>query len=186
MQIPLTSCVIAGLYMCPPGTSVPVSIQNSFKNKGSWRNVWFILIFIFLLCFFYFKQFKKHKEEYNEPAVALDSVFTTLLKKAYERGSSTLLEENIQTKLRNLASQLPPEQLLLGVKHVLLYLKSAVENFGSVRAILWWNCVFVCFTLMQNIEMTWLLKLKDPVLQLYHVLISYWSYRTPHKRAPNL
>ncbi|XP_009955891.1 PREDICTED: nucleolar pre-ribosomal-associated protein 1 [Leptosomus discolor] len=76
--------------------------------------------------------FKKHKEVCKEPAVALDSVFTTLLKKAYERGSSTLLEDDIQTKLRDLASQLPPEQLLLGVKHVLLCLKSTVENFGSL------------------------------------------------------
>uniref|UniRef100_A0A672TFE9 URB1 ribosome biosis homolog n=1 Tax=Strigops habroptila TaxID=2489341 RepID=A0A672TFE9_STRHB len=76
--------------------------------------------------------FKKPKEVCKEPAVSLDSVFTTLLKKAYERGSNTLLEDDIQTKLRDLASQLPPEQLLLGVKHVLLYLKSAVENFGSL------------------------------------------------------
>ncbi|KFQ41282.1 Nucleolar pre-ribosomal-associated protein 1, partial [Nestor notabilis] len=76
--------------------------------------------------------FKKPKEACKEPAVALDSVFTTLLRKAYERGSSTLLEDDIQAKLRDLASQLPPEQLLLAVKHVLLYLKSAVENFGSL------------------------------------------------------
>ncbi|KFU94949.1 Nucleolar pre-ribosomal-associated protein 1, partial [Chaetura pelagica] len=76
--------------------------------------------------------FKKHKELCKEPAVALDSVFTTLLKKAYERGSNTLLEDDIQTKLRDLASKLPSEQLLLGVKHVLLYLKSTVENFGSL------------------------------------------------------
>ncbi|NWQ98270.1 NPA1P protein, partial [Burhinus bistriatus] len=76
--------------------------------------------------------FKKCKEVCKEPAVALDSVFTILLKKAYERGSSTLLEDDIQTKLRDLASQLLPEQLLLGVKHVLLYLKSTVESFGSL------------------------------------------------------
>ncbi|XP_071418630.1 nucleolar pre-ribosomal-associated protein 1 [Pithys albifrons albifrons] len=76
--------------------------------------------------------FKTHKEVSKEPAVALDSVFTTLLKRAYERGSNTLLEDGIQTKLRDLASQLPPEQLLLGVKHVLLYLKSTVESFGSL------------------------------------------------------
>ncbi|XP_054669429.1 nucleolar pre-ribosomal-associated protein 1 isoform X4 [Grus americana] len=76
--------------------------------------------------------FKKRKEVCKEPAVALDSIFSTLLKKAYERGSDTLLEDNIQTKLRDLASHLPPEQLLLGVKHVLLYLKSTVENFGSL------------------------------------------------------
>ncbi|XP_010583629.1 PREDICTED: nucleolar pre-ribosomal-associated protein 1 [Haliaeetus leucocephalus] len=76
--------------------------------------------------------FKKCKEVCKEPAMALESVFTILLRKAYERGSSTLLEDDIQTKLRDLASQLPPEQLLLGVKHVLLYLKSTVESFGSL------------------------------------------------------
>ncbi|NXW84799.1 NPA1P protein, partial [Alopecoenas beccarii] len=76
--------------------------------------------------------FKKHKEIGKESAVALDSVFTPLLKKAYERGSNTLLEDDIQTKLRDLASHVPPEQLLLGVKQVLLYLKSTVEHFGSL------------------------------------------------------
>ncbi|XP_050188089.1 nucleolar pre-ribosomal-associated protein 1 [Myiozetetes cayanensis] len=76
--------------------------------------------------------FKTHKEVSKEPAVTLDSVFTTLLKRAYERGSKTLLEDGIQTQLRDLASQLPPEQLLLGVKHVLLYLKSTVESFSSL------------------------------------------------------
>ncbi|OXB68655.1 hypothetical protein ASZ78_014302 [Callipepla squamata] len=74
--------------------------------------------------------FKKCKEVSREPAVALDSVFTTLLKNAYARG--TLLEDDIQAKLRDMASQLPSEQLLLGVKHVLLYLKSTVENFGTL------------------------------------------------------
>ncbi|NWY01565.1 NPA1P protein, partial [Nothoprocta ornata] len=76
--------------------------------------------------------FKKRKEVCEGPAVALDSVFTTLLKRAYERGGMTLLEDDIQAKLRDLASQLPPDQLLLGVKHVLLYLKTTVENFGSL------------------------------------------------------
>ncbi|XP_068000598.1 nucleolar pre-ribosomal-associated protein 1 isoform X4 [Melanerpes formicivorus] len=80
----------------------------------------------------FLERFEQLEEECKEPPVALDSVFTTLLKKAYERGSNTLLEDNIQTKLRDLASQLPPEHLLLGVKHVLLYLKSTVENFGSL------------------------------------------------------
>ncbi|NXX39942.1 NPA1P protein, partial [Tricholaema leucomelas] len=76
--------------------------------------------------------FKQLEEVCKEPPVALDSVFSTLLRKAYERGSNILLEDNIQTKLRDLASQLPPEHLLLGVKHVLLYLKSTVENFGNI------------------------------------------------------
>uniref|UniRef100_A0A8C3TVC2 URB1 ribosome biogenesis homolog n=1 Tax=Catharus ustulatus TaxID=91951 RepID=A0A8C3TVC2_CATUS len=68
----------------------------------------------------------------EEPTVPLDSVFSTLLKRAYERGSNTLLEAGVQTKLRDLASWLPPDQLLLAVKHVLLYLKSTVENFSSL------------------------------------------------------
>nr|XP_054511019.1 nucleolar pre-ribosomal-associated protein 1 [Agelaius phoeniceus] len=76
--------------------------------------------------------FKNRKGASEEPAVALDAVFSTLLKGAYERGSSTLLEDGVQTKLRDLASRLPPEQLLLGVKHVLLYLKSSVESFSTV------------------------------------------------------
>ncbi|KAF4795038.1 Nucleolar pre-ribosomal-associated protein 1 [Turdus rufiventris] len=76
--------------------------------------------------------FKNHKEVSKEPTVPLDSVFATLLKRAYERGSNTLLEDGVQTKLRDLASRIPPDQLSLAVKHVLLYLKSTVENFSSL------------------------------------------------------
>ncbi|XP_014108968.1 PREDICTED: nucleolar pre-ribosomal-associated protein 1 [Pseudopodoces humilis] len=76
--------------------------------------------------------FKNHKEVSEEPTVTLDSVFAALLKRAYERGGSTLLEDGVQTKLRDFASQLPPDQLVLGVKQVLLYLKSTVENFSSL------------------------------------------------------
>ncbi|XP_032053287.1 nucleolar pre-ribosomal-associated protein 1 isoform X1 [Aythya fuligula] len=76
--------------------------------------------------------FKKCKEACKEPSLAPDSVFATVLKQAYARRSSTLLEDDIQTKLRDLASQLPSEQLVLGVKHVLLYLKSTVEDFGNL------------------------------------------------------
>uniref|UniRef100_A0A8B9CB62 URB1 ribosome biosis homolog n=1 Tax=Anser brachyrhynchus TaxID=132585 RepID=A0A8B9CB62_9AVES len=68
----------------------------------------------------------------EKPALAPDSVFATVLKKAYVRGSSTVLEDEIQTKLRDLASQLPSEQLLLGVKHVLLYLKSTMSVFSQL------------------------------------------------------
>ncbi|RLV63943.1 hypothetical protein DV515_00017757 [Chloebia gouldiae] len=79
---------------------------------------------------------ENHKEVSKEPAVALASVFATVLKGAWERGSSTLVEDDVQTKWRDLASWLPPEQLLSGVKHVLLYLRSTVENFSRVRATL--------------------------------------------------
>ncbi|XP_040440850.1 nucleolar pre-ribosomal-associated protein 1 [Falco naumanni] len=94
--------------------------------------------------------FKKHRERCKEPFVALDSVFTTLLKKAYERGGNTLLEDDIQTKLKDLASQLPPEQLLLGVKHVLLYLKSTVENFGSLSKTFGPRLLDLCVDLLSS------------------------------------
>ncbi|XP_009870096.1 PREDICTED: nucleolar pre-ribosomal-associated protein 1 [Apaloderma vittatum] len=95
--------------------------------------------------------FKKRKEICKEPAVALDSIFTTLLKKAYERGSNTLLEDDIQTKLRDLASQLPPERLLLGVKHVLLYLKSTVENFGTLSKTFGPHLIDLCVDLLRTL-----------------------------------
>lgn len=61
-----------------------------------------------------------------------DSSFFTLLKKSYQKGVAVLLDEDIQTKLNEAISQLQPQQLLLALKHVLLYLKTTVENFSSV------------------------------------------------------
>uniref|UniRef100_A0A8C8SFU0 URB1 ribosome biogenesis homolog n=1 Tax=Pelusios castaneus TaxID=367368 RepID=A0A8C8SFU0_9SAUR len=61
-----------------------------------------------------------------------DASFASLLKKAFERGGMVLLEDGVQAKLREAASQLQFQQLLLAVKHVLLYLKTTVENFGSL------------------------------------------------------
>ncbi|XP_034626067.1 nucleolar pre-ribosomal-associated protein 1 [Trachemys scripta elegans] len=61
-----------------------------------------------------------------------DSSFPSLLKIAFERGGAVLLEDGVQAKLREAASQLQLQQLLLAVRHVLLYLKTTVENFGSL------------------------------------------------------
>lgn len=61
-----------------------------------------------------------------------DSSFFTLLKNSYQKGGAALLEEDIQTKLNEAISQLQPQQFSLALKHVLLYLKTSVENFGSV------------------------------------------------------
>lgn len=132
----LDSSILAGLHTCAPGASAQVQLRAHLRTKVAEEIFDSYSSLFFPYAFFHFKQFKNHKEVSEEPTVTLDSVFTTLLKRAYERGSNTLLEDGVQTKLRELASWLPPEQLLLGVKHVLLYLKSTVENFSSVRAIL--------------------------------------------------
>uniref|UniRef100_A0A674K5J3 URB1 ribosome biogenesis homolog n=1 Tax=Terrapene triunguis TaxID=2587831 RepID=A0A674K5J3_9SAUR len=71
----------------------------------------------------------------REPIMPPDSSFPSLLKIAFERGGAVLLEDGVQAKLREAASQLQLQQLLLAVKHVLLYLKTTVENFSSVRNI---------------------------------------------------
>uniref|UniRef100_A0A674JXR4 URB1 ribosome biogenesis homolog n=1 Tax=Terrapene triunguis TaxID=2587831 RepID=A0A674JXR4_9SAUR len=63
------------------------------------------------------------------PIMPPDSSFPSLLKIAFERGGAVLLEDGVQAKLREAASQLQLQQLLLAVKHVLLYLKTTVENF---------------------------------------------------------
>ncbi|XP_019379437.1 PREDICTED: nucleolar pre-ribosomal-associated protein 1 [Gavialis gangeticus] len=75
--------------------------------------------------------FKESKDVCREPVRQPRSSFASLLKHAYERGDALLLEDSVQAKLRDMASQLRGPQLLLEVKHVLLYLKSTVENFGS-------------------------------------------------------
>lgn len=115
----------------------PGSAQSSSQSKGTPKRFLFHAHHSFSLwLFFHLKQFKNHQEVSEEPAAALDSVFTALLKRAYERGSDTFSEDGVQTESRDLASLVPRDQLFSGVKHVPLYPKSTVESFSSVRAIL--------------------------------------------------
>ncbi|XP_061483804.1 nucleolar pre-ribosomal-associated protein 1 isoform X3 [Rhineura floridana] len=60
-----------------------------------------------------------------------DSSFSSLLKNAYQKGVAVLLEESFKEKLSEAISQLQPQQLLLASKHILLYLRTTVENFSS-------------------------------------------------------
>nr|XP_060626413.1 nucleolar pre-ribosomal-associated protein 1 isoform X1 [Anolis sagrei ordinatus] len=59
------------------------------------------------------------------------SSFSSLLKNTYQKGVALLLEEDITEKLNEAISKLQTQQLLLACKHVLLYLKTTVENFSS-------------------------------------------------------
>ncbi|KAL8190588.1 UNVERIFIED_CONTAM: hypothetical protein K2H54_055923, partial [Gekko kuhli] len=62
---------------------------------------------------------------------SLDSSFSSLLKHSYEKGAACLLEEGVKEKLNEAILHLRPQKLLLASKHVLLYLKTTVENFSS-------------------------------------------------------
>uniref|UniRef100_A0A8C5WVB3 URB1 ribosome biosis homolog n=1 Tax=Laticauda laticaudata TaxID=8630 RepID=A0A8C5WVB3_LATLA len=76
--------------------------------------------------------FQEDRNKSVDEVWSSDSSFFTLLKNSYQKGVAVLLEEDIQTKLNEALSQLQPQQLLLALKHVLLYLKTTVENFGSI------------------------------------------------------
>uniref|UniRef100_A0A6J0TW72 Nucleolar pre-ribosomal-associated protein 1 n=1 Tax=Pogona vitticeps TaxID=103695 RepID=A0A6J0TW72_9SAUR len=62
---------------------------------------------------------------------SLDSLFSCLLKNAYQKGVAVLLEKSVKEKLDEAIYQLQPQPLLLAAKQVLLYLKTTVENFSS-------------------------------------------------------
>nr|XP_006126118.2 nucleolar pre-ribosomal-associated protein 1 [Pelodiscus sinensis] len=76
--------------------------------------------------------FKQIERISREPVLPPDPSFASLLKNAFERGGAVLVEDSVQAKLREMASQLPLQHLLLATKHVLLYLKTTVENFGHL------------------------------------------------------
>ncbi|XP_049713737.1 nucleolar pre-ribosomal-associated protein 1 isoform X2 [Elephas maximus indicus] len=65
------------------------------------------------------------------PAPSLDSSFSALLKSAYE-SKDVLLDEGVQAQLQAAIPHLPLHQVLRAVKHVLLYLRTTVENFSQL------------------------------------------------------
>ncbi|XP_053164399.1 nucleolar pre-ribosomal-associated protein 1 isoform X2 [Hemicordylus capensis] len=74
--------------------------------------------------------FQQDRNECADEFLSPDSSFSSLLN-TYGRDVTILLEEGIKEKLSEAVSQLQPQHLLLASKHVLLYLKTTVENFSS-------------------------------------------------------
>ncbi|XP_076974949.1 nucleolar pre-ribosomal-associated protein 1 isoform X3 [Tamandua tetradactyla] len=64
-------------------------------------------------------------------APSSDSSFAALLKMAYE-SKGALLDEQVQARLRAAIPHLPMHQVPRSARHVLLYLRSTVENFGQL------------------------------------------------------
>lgn len=61
------------------------------------------------------------------------SSFSALLQAAYE-SEGALLDEQVQAQLQAALPHLPARQILGSATHLLLYVRSAVENFGQVSA----------------------------------------------------
>ncbi|KAK2490694.1 hypothetical protein MC885_003320 [Smutsia gigantea] len=65
------------------------------------------------------------------PQGSAASGFTALLQTAYE-SEGALLDEDVQAQLRDALPRLPMHRVLRSAKHLLLYLRSTVENFGQL------------------------------------------------------
>nr|XP_056714188.1 nucleolar pre-ribosomal-associated protein 1 [Euleptes europaea] len=89
--------------------------------------------------------------------LSLDSSFSSLLKNSYEKGAAGLLEEGVKEKLNEAILRLQPQKLLVASKHVLLYLKTTVENFSSFSSNSGLSLLTVFVDLLKNI----LLKSND-------------------------
>lgn len=79
-----------------------------------------------------FKQSPQERGKSVDELPSSESSFSSLLKNAYQKGVAVLLEEGVKEKLNEAIPELQPQLLVLGSKQVLLYLKTTVENFGSV------------------------------------------------------
>lgn len=56
------------------------------------------------------------------------------MKAAYSQGTSTLLEESFKKKAEETLSCMPIGEYPVAMRQVLLYIKSTLENVGTVRA----------------------------------------------------
>lgn len=69
-------------------------------------------------------------------AVELSSctTFSAFMKAAYSQGPGALLEESFKTKAEETLSRMPIGEYPVAMRQVLLYVKSTLENVGTVRA----------------------------------------------------
>ncbi|XP_054829571.1 nucleolar pre-ribosomal-associated protein 1 [Eublepharis macularius] len=101
--------------------------------------------------------FQLISNESEDQFLSLDSSFSSLLKNSYKTGAATLLEEGVKEKLNEAILYLQPQKLLLASKHVLLYLKTTVENFSSFSRNSGLSFLTVLVDLLKNI----LLRVND-------------------------
>lgn len=62
------------------------------------------------------------------------TTFTDFMKTAYSQGPSTLLEESFKKRAEETLSCMPIGEYPVAMRQVLLYIKSTLENVGTVRA----------------------------------------------------
>uniref|UniRef100_A0A8D2JBN9 URB1 ribosome biogenesis homolog n=1 Tax=Varanus komodoensis TaxID=61221 RepID=A0A8D2JBN9_VARKO len=115
-----------------------------------------------------------------------DPSFSTLLKNTYQKGVVGLLEVTMKEKLNEAILQLQPQQLLLASKHVLLYLKTTVENFSNVRTFVLSPVPFPKQSLpfvIPILEELFSLVFKHPTLENWFLAVEQRSL-PPHNLSP--
>eukprot|EP00062_Callorhinchus_milii_P017802 gi/632970596/ref/XP_007901740.1/ PREDICTED: nucleolar pre-ribosomal-associated protein 1 [Callorhinchus milii] len=67
------------------------------------------------------------------PAPLAEAPFSVLLKDAYEKEGDVLVKNKTKEKLKEAIARLDKWELALAVKHLMLYIRTCVENFNKVR-----------------------------------------------------
>lgn len=79
-----------------------------------------------------FSQFKS--SERQSVGLTATTSFTAVMKAAYAQGPSSLLEDAFRKDVEGTLASMLMAEFPVAIKQVLLYIKSTVENLGTVRA----------------------------------------------------
>lgn len=109
-----------------------VSCGFSPRNCLPAGNAYFIvpLCVIFLYLLYSFVQFKPFQNQTVELSAC--ATFTTLMKAAYSQEPSALLKDPFRKKVEETLSCMPITEYPVAIRQVLLYMKSTLENIGTV------------------------------------------------------
>jgi len=83
----------------------------------------------FFCLFFQFKS-----SECISEGLPTTTSYSALIKAAYIQGPSTLLKDTFRENVKERLASMSLAEFPVALKQILLYIKSTVENFGTVRA----------------------------------------------------
>ncbi|XP_067849273.1 nucleolar pre-ribosomal-associated protein 1 isoform X2 [Heptranchias perlo] len=126
-QDPLALCLVLQMYdkeldSLPENQSVHKSILQLYKYYSLWipQQAKETL-------------FERFGSDTMHPTPLKEAPFCSLLMGAYEKGASTLLNEEVKKDLKQAVTRLHLFDLILAVKQVMLYIRTSVENFSKLE-----------------------------------------------------
>lgn len=97
--------------------------MHTLMSFYEWNNIYFAFSFV---------QFNPSQCQAAELSTC--TTFTALMKVAYSRGPSALLEDDFRKKAEETLSCMPIAEYPVAIRQLLLYIKSTLETVGTVRA----------------------------------------------------